>query len=168
MFAEFIPIHLSNAKQSCIAIIVTISDILLIIHSLIFYISTQNQRKIMPRNRTKFNIISNWLLLISNNKAKYTQKRKYYVINELFASFNKEVGSNDVITLRSFKVNLNKCLCSQNTDYKLCRISTDVRYEYKYIILSINDDFSESIRVSPRKLGSISSTSSPNWKPMEY
>ena len=115
----------------------------------------------MPRNRTKFNIISNWLLLISNNKAKYTQKRKYYVINELFASFNKEVGSNDVITLRSFKVNLNKCLCSQNTDYKLCQISTDVRYEYKYIILSINDDFSESIRVSPRKLGSISSTSSP-------
>ena len=86
----------------------------------------------MPRNRTKFKFIQNWIQSIAENRSSYIQKRKYYNINELFASFNKEVGSNRFNTLRSFKVCLNKCLCSLDKDYKLHRISTGDRYDFKY------------------------------------
>ena len=101
-------------------------------------------------------VVSRWIK--TNTKI---QKRKFYNIEELFYMYNRE-DETTIISKLSFVRNLNKCVGSINSDYKLEKVPTrDRRKSFRYIMLPKSEEYNSNIRVSTRKQGSSVAIISP-------
>ena len=91
-------------------------------------------------------LVSRWI-----KTSKQIQRRKFYIIEELFYIYNEE-NENSPISKLSFARNINKYIGRINDTYKLEKIPTrDRRKSFRYILMPLAETYNSKIRISSRK-----------------